>query len=156
VVWALRPRPLAEQSLPQALGELTGRLGEETGLHAETIVTGTARPLSAEVEEALLRIGQEALANVRKHAAASRVTVTLSYLDNVTMLDVHDDGVGFDQAATVAAAGGLGLHAMAERVTALGGSLAVESAPGEGATVAVEIPAPAGEARVEPTERAPR
>jgi signal transduction histidine kinase len=157
VVWALRPRPLAEQSLPQALQELTGRLGEETGLRAETVVTGTARPLPAEVEEALLRIVQEALANVRKHAAASRVTVTLSYLNDLTMLDVHDDGIGFEHAATVAAAGaGLGLHAMAERVAALGGSLAVESAPGEGATIAVEVPAPAGEARVEPTERAPR
>jgi signal transduction histidine kinase len=157
VVWALRPRPLTEQPLPQALQELTGRLGEETGLRAEMVVTGTARPLPAYVEEALLRIVQEALANVRKHAAASRVTVTLSYLDDLTMLDVHDDGIGFDHAATVAAAGtGLGLHAMAERVAALGGSLAVESAPGEGTTIAVEVPAPAGEARVEPSEQAPR
>jgi signal transduction histidine kinase len=155
VVWALRPRPLTEQPLPQALEELTGRLGEETGLHAEALVTGTARPLPAHMEEALLRIVQEALANVRKHAAAARVTLTLSFLDDVTMLDVHDDGVGFDHAATVAA-GGLGLRAMAERVAALGGSLAVESAPGEGTTIAVEVPAPAGEAQVEPTERAPR
>jgi signal transduction histidine kinase len=137
VVWALRPRPLAEQPLSQALQELTGRLGEETGLRSETVVTGTTRPLPAHAEEALLRIVQEALANVRKHAAASRVTVTLSYLDDLTMLDVHDDGIGFEHAATVAAAGaGLGLHAMAERVAALGGSLAVESAPGEGATIA--------------------
>jgi signal transduction histidine kinase len=73
------------------------------------------------------------------------------------MLDVHDDGVGFDHAATVAAAGaGLGLHAMGERVAALGGSLAVESAPGEGTTIAVEVPAPAGERQVEPMEGAPR
>jgi signal transduction histidine kinase len=157
VVWALRPRPLAEQPLPQALQELTGRLAEETGLRAETVVTGTARPLPAHVEEALLRIVQEALANVRKHAAASRVTVTLSYLDDAVTLDVHDDGVGFDQAATAAAAGGgLGLRAMGERVAALGGSLVVESAPGEGTTIAVEAPAPAGENRVEPTEQAPR
>jgi len=159
VVWALRPRPLAEQPLPQALGELTGRLAEETGLQAETRVTGTTRPLPAHVEEALLRIVQEALANVRKHAAASRVTVTLSYLDDLTMLDVHDDGIGFDQAATVASAagaGGLGLHAMAERVATLGGSLVVESALGEGTTIAVEVPAPAGENQAEPTEQAPR
>jgi signal transduction histidine kinase len=86
------------------------------------------------------------------------VTVTLSYLDNVTMLDVHDDGVGFDHAATVAAAGaGLGLHAMAERVAALSGNLAVESAPGEGTTIAVQVPAPVGDNQeVEPTEGAPR
>jgi signal transduction histidine kinase len=157
VVWALRPRPLVEQPLPQALQELTGRLGEETGLRAETVVTGTVHPLPAHVEEALLRIAQEALANVRKHAAASRVTVTLSYLDDVAMLDVHDDGVGFDQAATVAAAGGgLGLHAMAERIAALGGSLVIESAPGEGTTIAVEVPAPAGETRVDPAGSEPR
>jgi signal transduction histidine kinase len=149
---------LAEQPLPQALQELTGRLGEETGLRAETVVTGTARPLPAHVEEALLRIAQEALANVRKHAAASRVTVTLSHLDDVVMLDVHDDGIGFDQATTVAAAGsgGLGLHAMAERVAALGGSLVIESAPGEGTTIAVEVPVPAGENRVDPAGSEPR
>jgi signal transduction histidine kinase len=156
VVWALRPRPLAEQPLPQALQGLTGQLAEEAGLQAETVITGTARPLPAEVEEALLRIAQEALANVRKHAAASRVTLTLSYLDDAVTVDVHDDGVGFDQATTVAAGGGLGLHAMGERVAALGGSLVVESAPGEGTTIAVEVPTPAGEARVEPTEQAPR
>jgi signal transduction histidine kinase len=157
VVWALRPRPLADQPLAQALQELTGRLGEETGLRAETVVTGTAHPLPAHVEEALLRIVQEALANVRKHAAASRVTLTLSYLDDVVTLDMHDDGIGFDHAATAAAGAGLGLHAMAERVAALSGSLAVESAPGEGTTIAVQVPAPAGDNQeVEPTEGAPR
>jgi signal transduction histidine kinase len=153
VVWALRPRPLAEQPLPLALGELTGRLAEETGLHAETLATGTTRRLPAHVEEALLRIVQEALANIRKHAAASRVTVTLSYLEDVVTLDVQDDGVGFDQAAEVAAAGGLGLRAMRERVAALGGSLVVESAPGEGTTIAVEVPAPADDDQASPTGR---
>jgi signal transduction histidine kinase len=155
VVWALRPRPLAEQPLPQALGELTGRLAEETGLQAETVVTGTARPLSSQVEEALLRVGQEALANVRKHAAASRVTITLSYLEDAVTLDVHDDGVGFEQAAATAG-GGLGLHAMGERVAALGGSLVIESAPSEGATIAVELPDRADENQPEPTGRETR
>jgi signal transduction histidine kinase len=150
VVWALRPRPLSEQPLPQALQELTGRLAEETDLEAETLVTGTARPLPAEVEEALLRVGQEALANVRKHAAASRVTLTLSYLDDAVTLDVHDDGVGFEQAAAATAVGGLGLDAMRERVEGLGGHLVIESAPGEGTTIAVEVPARAGDAWAEP------
>jgi signal transduction histidine kinase len=150
VLWALRPRPLAEQPLPQALGELTGRLAEETGLRAETLVTGTVRSLPAQVEETLLRVGQEALANVRKHAAASRLTVTLSYLDDAVTLDVHDDGVGFEQAAAATAGGGLGLGAMRERVEGLGGRLVVESAAGEGTTIAVEVPAPAGDAQVQP------
>jgi signal transduction histidine kinase len=150
VVWALRPRPLAEQPLPQALGQLTGRLAEETGLHAEALVTGTSRRLPGHVEEALLRVAQEALANVRKHAAASRVTLTLSYLEDAVTLDVADDGVGFEQAAAATAAGGLGLRAMRERVEGLGGRLVVESAPGEGTTIAVEVPAPAGDAQVQP------
>lgn len=143
VVWALRPRPLAEQPLPQALEGLTGQLAEETGMRAEAMVTGTVRPLGAEVEEALLRVAQEALANVRKHAAASRVTLTLSYLDDVAMLDVADDGVGFDQAAAATGAPGFGLAAMRERVDALGGRFVVESGPGEGTTIAVEVPTPA-------------
>lgn len=155
VVWALRPRPLAAQPLPQALQELTGRLAEETGLQAETLVTGSARPLPAQVEEALLRIGQEALANVRKHAAASQVTLTLSYLDDAVTLDVHDDGVGFDQTATVAAGGGLGLRAMGERMEGLGAHLVVESAPGQGTTIAVEIPARAGDTWAEPVGTEP-
>jgi signal transduction histidine kinase len=150
VVWALRPRPLAGQPLPRALGELAGRLAEETGLQAETLVTGTARPLPAQVEEALLRVGQEALANVRKHAAASRVTVTLSYLDDAVTLDVQDDGVGFEPAAAATAAGGLGLGAMRERVEGLGGRLVIESAPGEGTTIAVEVPARKGDTGADP------
>jgi signal transduction histidine kinase len=140
VVWALRPSPLAERSLPEALQELAGRLAEETGLHAQARVTGTPRPLGADAETALLRVAQEASANVRKHAAASQVTVTLSYLDDAVVLDVADDGVGFDPAGAAAVAGGLGLRAMRERVTRLGGSLVIESAPGDGTTVAVELP----------------
>ena len=144
VVWALRPRPLAEQSLPQALEELTGRLAEETGLHAQTTTTGTQRPLGTQAETALLRIAQEALANVRKHAAATNVTLTLSYLDDVVVLDVADDGAGFDPAAPRAAASGLGLGAMRERVSQLGGHLTIESAPGEGTTIAAELPTGTG------------
>ena len=141
VVWALRPGPLAERSLPEALQQLAGRLAEETGLRAEAMVTGTPGRLGARAEAALLRVAQEALANVRKHAAASQVTVTLSYLDDVAVLDVADDGAGFDQ-ATATAAGGVGLRAMRERVQQLGGSLTIESAPGEGTTIAVQLPTP--------------
>jgi signal transduction histidine kinase len=143
VVWALRPSPLAEQSVPQALEELGRRFTEETGVCVQTAVTGTQRPLGTQTETALLRIAQEALANVRKHAAASQVTVTLSYLDDVVVLDVADDGVGFDPAATQTG-GGLGLHAMRERVTQFAGSLTIESAPAQGTTVAAELPTTSG------------
>lgn len=140
VVWALRPRPLTEQPLPQALEELTGRLAEETALHTQTTITGTPRPLDTKTETALLRIAQEGLANVRKHADATNLTLTLSYLDDVVVLDLADNGTGFDPEATTTAAGGLGLHAMRERTTGLGGQLTIESTPGEGTTIAAQLP----------------
>jgi signal transduction histidine kinase len=73
------------------------------------------------------------------------VAVTLSYMDGETALDVRDDGSGFTPAGHGADAnGGLGLRGMRERVEALGGRLAVESAPGQGTTVAVTVPEGSG------------
>jgi signal transduction histidine kinase len=142
LVWALRPEALAEAPLSVALDGLARRLSEETGIHAATVVTGTVRPLDVQQETALLRAAQESLANVRKHARAMAVTLTLSYMDDVTVLDVHDDGVGF--AAPEGTAGkGVGLRAMRERVEGVGGTASVESVPGEGTTVVVSIPVPA-------------
>jgi len=116
-------------------------MADETGLAATATVTGTPRPLSADTEVTLLRVTQEALANVTRHAQAGRVAVTLSYMDGETTLDVRDDGTGFtpngDGQGT---GGGLGLHGMRERVEALGGRLAVETAPGRGTTIAVTVP----------------
>jgi signal transduction histidine kinase len=144
LVWALQPEPLGDASLAEALVRLTGRLAEEQGIQATTRVTGVPRPLTTATEVALLRITQEALANVRRHARAGRVTVTLSYMEDLAVLDVQDDGVGFDPRASARAAGpeegGFGLAAMRQRVDRLGGSLVVESAPGAGTTVVVELP----------------
>jgi signal transduction histidine kinase len=118
-------------------------VAEETGMVATATVTGTPRPLSADAEVTLLRVTQEALANVTRHAHAGRVAVTLSYMDGETALDVRDDGSGFAPGADGAGAnGGLGLRGMRERVEALGGRLAVESAPGQGTTIAVTVPVP--------------
>jgi signal transduction histidine kinase len=144
LVWALQPEPLGDASLAEALARLTDRLAEEQGVQATTRVTGAPRPLPTATEVALLRITQEALANVRRHARAGRVTVTLSYMEDLAVLDVQDDGVGFDPRATGRAAGpeegGFGLAAMRQRVDRLGGSLVVESAPGTGTTLVVELP----------------
>jgi signal transduction histidine kinase len=96
VVWALRPQALTDRALPDALERLARQLTEQAAITAEVVVAGTVRPLDDKVEDTLLRITQEALANTRRHAAASRVTITLSYLDDVVMVDVADDGVGFD------------------------------------------------------------
>jgi signal transduction histidine kinase len=145
LVWALRPEALKSATLPEALGRLTERWSKESGVIADVTVTGTPRRLSPEIETTLFRMAQEALANVRKHARASRVALTLSYMGGCVALDARDDGIGFDpcQVSTEArdrTSGGFGLKGMRERVEQAGGSLSVESAPGEGSTLAVELP----------------
>jgi signal transduction histidine kinase len=99
--------------------------------------TGDARLIAPEAEFALLRAAQEALANVARHARASRVGVTLSYLENEVALDVRDDGRGFDRALPVE---GFGLVAMRQRIEGLAGTLQIESEPGAGTGVSARVP----------------
>lgn len=134
---ALRPVELDHGRLPHAVRRLTARLAEETGLAAHTVITGEPVPLGEHAETQLLRVVQEALTNVRRHAAATEVTVTVSYVDDVVVIDVQDDGAGI---ADGGPAPGIGLAGMRERVDGLGGTLTVESAPGEGTTIALSIP----------------
>ncbi|MDP8948119.1 MAG: TIGR04086 family membrane protein [Actinomycetota bacterium] len=145
LVWALRPESLDRRTLPEALDELARVWTRETGTEASVFATGTSQPLLPETEVALLRVTQEALSNVRKHARAARVNITLSYMDDRIVLDVMDDGVGFDPAQLKTSmeardGSGFGLTAMRERVEELGGALIVESTPGEGTTIAIELP----------------
>lgn len=149
LVWALRPAILERTSLPTAVERVVARWMADTGIAARATITGMACPLPTAAEIALLRAVQEALANVRKHARAGQVAVTLSYMGDLVVLDVQDDGVGFDPAEVQAppavdAHGGFGLAAMRERLEQLGGTLLVESAPGEGTTLVVEVPVPSG------------
>ena len=159
VVWALRPEALADTPLPVALQRLARQLSEEMGIRADTVVTGSIRPHDTEQETALLRAAQESLANVRKHARATGVTVTLSYMDDVTVLDIQDDGVGFRPPAESEAApeGGVGLRAMRERVEEIGGTVSVESGPGQGTTMVAHVPfdrgRPVGATRVGDMQR---
>lgn len=107
--------------------------------------TGTPTPVHAELEATLYRVAQEALANIAKHAEASKVGITLSYMDDVVVLDVLDDGVGFDPAAAEAEAGtsgdhGLGLVAMRRRLGRVAGTLDIESARGEGTAISAAVP----------------
>jgi signal transduction histidine kinase len=144
LVWALRPESLDRYSLPEALGKLVQEWSAQTGVEARGTTNGTPRELLPEAEVALLRAAQESLTNVHKHARASRVDVTLTYMDDRVVVDVVDDGVGFDPAEITPAVGpqderGFGLTAMRERVEQLGGRLAIETAPGEGTAIAVEL-----------------
>jgi signal transduction histidine kinase len=97
-VEALRPESLELARLSEALGEVAGRWSSLHGIPVQVTTTGTARPMPPEAEFALLRTAQEALANVAKHACATRVGVTLSYMEQDVALDVRDDGRGFDPA----------------------------------------------------------
>jgi signal transduction histidine kinase len=97
-VEALRPESLETGRLSEALAEVAGRWSARHGIAAQVTTTGTARPVPPEAEFALLRTAQEALANVAKHARATRVGVTLSYMEHEVALDVRDDGRGFDPA----------------------------------------------------------
>jgi signal transduction histidine kinase len=145
LVWALRSDRLLGSSLDDALESLVGEFRTQTSVHAEFVVVGDRRPMPPASEECLLRVTQEALANVRKHAGASRVNVTLSYLDDQVALDVRDDGVGFEPASLAGArefGGGVGLHAMLERVQELGGTRRIESGRGEGTAISVQLPIP--------------
>jgi len=109
----------------------------EADLLAHAEVAGTVRPLSTGTEVILLRVGQEALANVRKHAAARQITVRLEYGEDVVRLAVADDGAGFDPQA---AHSGYGLRSMQDRVQQVGGTVRVTSAPGAATEVSAEVP----------------
>jgi signal transduction histidine kinase len=137
-VHALRPGPLENAALPEALAEVVDGWVDAEGVHVELTTTGTARPMHPEVEVALLRTAQEALANVAKHARASRVGLTLSYMEDLVTLDVRDDGVGFDPDVDST---GFGLMTMRQRVSRLAGALEVESEPGGGTAVSASVPA---------------
>ncbi|MGX1971780.1 sensor histidine kinase [Streptomyces kronopolitis] len=148
-VRALSPPALESGSLPAALERLCATTARSSGLTVHCQVSGVPLALPTPHEVALLRIAQSALANTVRHAAAGRVELTLSYMDTEVALDVVDDGAGFRPAevpapGSAAADGtGFGLAAMHARARALQGTLAVESAPGEGTAVAVTLPCPA-------------
>jgi signal transduction histidine kinase len=146
-VQALAPAPLADARLPEAVREVAGRWTQLHGVPVSVTVTGNARPMSPELEVALLRTAQEALANVAKHAYANRVGLTLSYMEDQVTLDVRDDGVGFE---TVNGSrprrprdetGGFGLTAMRQRVEGVAGTLEIESELDGGTAISASVPA---------------
>jgi signal transduction histidine kinase len=137
LVAALAPAGLAEGNLPGALRRVTERAQAETGIDAAFSEEGEPRPLPAALDVMLLRVAQEALANVRKHAAARTVRVGLCYADGMVSLQVSDDGCGF---VADGATGGYGLRGMRDRVTQVHGRFEVTSTPGAGTCLRAEVP----------------
>lgn len=156
----LNPGELEHAVLSDALKELADTWSRWWNVQTEVTVTGTVEPLHDEIEATLLRVAQEALANVSKHAHANRVGVTLSYMGDEVVLDIRDDGAGFDPDAASArhstasssshATGprdhGFGLAGMRQRVERIAGRLDVESAPGRGTAVSAQVPSVARDA----------
>ncbi|ARI51512.1 two-component sensor histidine kinase [Streptomyces sp. S8] len=141
-VRALTPPDLERGSLAAALERLCART-TGPGLTVRFAVSGTPVELPTPYEVALLRTAQSALANTVRHAGAGRAEITLSFMDTSVALDVVDDGRGFDPAAVPVderGDGGFGLPAMRSRAATLGGTLSVESAPGQGTALAVTLP----------------
>ncbi|MFI6940612.1 sensor histidine kinase [Streptomyces sp. NPDC050418] len=137
----LAPADLAEGGgLAAALQGVAERSSTET-LSVRCRVDGPPRPLPDRVESALLRIAQGALANITEHSGASAAALTLTFLDDQVVLDIADNGRGFDPAAvTPTGVRGHGLPAIRARAGQLGGILTVESAPGEGTVLSAAIP----------------
>ncbi len=137
LIFELRPPILEREGLAIALQTrlemVEGRSGLKTEFNAEEI-----SDLPPEIEEGLYRIAQEALNNILKHAQAHRVTVHLCRDQQKIIMEITDDGIGFDPAMN-RGKGGLGLEGMKERAALLGGQLMVRSKPGQGTSVWVEV-----------------
>ncbi|WP_196780767.1 sensor histidine kinase [Nocardioides sambongensis] len=136
----LSPAPLTDHDLADAMTGLVDSWAADQAARADVVITGEVRPLHPEVEATVLRITQEALSNVAKHAGAGRVGVTLTYDDTEVILDVRDDGVGFDPVAA-APPTSFGLRGMRQRTERLAGALELETRPGGGTAVSARLPA---------------
>ncbi|MGW7074156.1 sensor histidine kinase [Streptomyces sp. NPDC054866] len=144
-VRALSPPDLERGSLAGALERLSASPAADVDV--KFTVSGEPAELPTPYEVALLRTAQSALANTFQHAGAGRAEITLSFMGTSVSLDVVDDGRGFDPASAPSGDGGFGLPAMRARARSLGGTLSVESAPGQGTAVAVTLPLPTEAAR---------
>jgi signal transduction histidine kinase len=139
LIFELQPDALAEEGLVAALTKQASALSAREGLVIEVDGPDDRLPLGPEVEQQLYRLGQEALANVVKHARASRATVRIAVKDDIVLIEVNDDGRGFDPAAV--GREHFGLRSMRGRVADLGGRLEVTSALGRGTDLRVQVPA---------------
>jgi two-component system, NarL family, sensor kinase len=136
----LRPVALDRLGLERALAQLVeAARAEETDLSFEFAGPSSGARLPMEVETSIYRIAQESLTNVRRHAAARKVSLAVRCNPDAATIEVRDDGVGFDVGAALRY-GRLGLEGMIERVELLGGTIRIDSRPGAGTTIRVGLP----------------
>ena len=140
MTWALRPDLQDGMPLANALKKIGGRWSDANNIPVNISSSGDAHQLHPDIETALLRTAREALNNIQKHAGATQVTITLTYMDSLIALDVQDNGMGFESEASTDFDGGFGLKSIREQVEQLGGELTVESRVNKGTTIAVSLP----------------
>lgn len=139
----LRPSLLDDLGLVAAIQKYTREYSAKMNIKVDSHISGlSGERLPSEVEIAVYRIIQEALTNVAKHAEAKNVSVILRYRDSTLMAIIEDDGKGFDvsQVTALASEKKLGLFGMYERASLIGGKLTIESQPGAGTTIFLEVP----------------
>ncbi len=147
-IWALRSQDAAETTLPVRMRRLVEQAGTH-GLEARFSIYGAYRPLPPGTEREILRVAQEAIHNVKKHAGAQNLIVQLEYGPAEIALEVRDDGRGFvaekgNGSVPDSPPGHYGLTGMRERAASVGGKLEITSEPGSGTTVRLRAPAPKG------------
>jgi signal transduction histidine kinase len=136
-IFGLRPGILADRQLDQALKELASEFGSRSGVVTVVEVDGEAASELSSRASDLVQLVREALSNVGRHGAATTCRVSLRRGGDGFLLEVDDDGRGFDVDLT---SWGMGLTNLRDRVESLGGTLEIESVPGEGTTVRASIP----------------
>jgi signal transduction histidine kinase len=140
-VWDLRSRAMEQFDLSNALAEGARQITSGTDIKVQLKTEGEPQALPEVVEENLLRIGQEALANIIKHSRATGVDMELQFAQQQVRLQVKDNGIGFDcEKAVGPNEGHFGLLGMSERARRLGGHFSVSSKSGDGTLICVEIP----------------
>jgi signal transduction histidine kinase/ligand-binding sensor domain-containing protein len=140
-IWALRTQDSGEETLPVKLGRMVEQAAADD-LKSRFNVGGAYRPLPPETERELFRVAQEAIHNVKKHAAARELSVRLEYGQETIVLEVRDDGRGGASPHTHGfGVGHFGLTGMQERAESIGGELEIESAAGAGTTIRLRAPA---------------
>ena len=138
-VWNLRSQVLENGDLPSALEGVLKQLTDGTQVSARFESAGVSRRLQPVTENAILRIGQEAITNATKHGRPNSIVVKLDFEDKMVVLCVRDDGCGFDGAGPPSRAGGFGLRGMRERAAQLGGELRILSRPGQGTEISLAV-----------------
>jgi signal transduction histidine kinase len=137
IVWDMQPEQIEKASLVEAVEEVAARWSAENRVQVKMKVTGTPRTLPSSAETALLRISQEAMHNIKKHAQAKNVNITFSFMEEMFVMDIADDGLGFDPSKN---RNGFGMKTMRDRIEELNGMLTIESERGTGTVIAVSLP----------------